>query len=186
VYLESGEDLTEVIITAEAPPVRLAGFSIMPVAPEIESASILSWRPVLRLTTLPGQVLRGPKHVANLCFTVMNLPPSAFLPVHVIRVRARRADGLVVENTPTWGGSSRIVGIGCEPLLELMQEWHGPVLIIYGQPGSWYQIETKPILDGYPDSWQPAFPVEIPSANLWQTINLFTTNRTMFYRARQK
>jgi hypothetical protein len=188
VYLESSDELTDLAVTFESAQ-GLSISSASPVGTEVQSAVVdrlNSNQAVLRVKAKPGQVLRGPKHVANVCFALWSGQPSAFLPLQVVSVRGLRPDAVAVNNNVIEGGSGRVVAIGNEPLLEMTTVTGNTLLTVYGQPASLLLVESKPVLDGDPQSWQPAFTVEIPSTNLWQTISLEPTNQTMFYRARSQ
>jgi len=114
VCLDSGEDLKEAVVTFQVPLVLL---SAVPVAPEIESATILG-EPVLRLTARPGQVLRGPS-TWRICASRFRAEDRRLsCRWRWCRVRGLRPDGVAVNNTQTAGASGRVVAVGEEPLLK--------------------------------------------------------------------
>lgn len=183
---KSSEDLINLAVAIQVPPGRFTNFTAAAVAPEVQSAIVISQnatQAVVTLAAYPGQVLRGPKQVANVCFTLLEPQPSDFLRLEVVSIRGQRADnGSPVGNTAGLPGRATVVGQ--EPLLEAMRSAGGqPELILYAPPGTAHQIESKPTLDNNPQSWQPAWQVQLPTNSLSQTISVTLTNRTLFYRA---
>lgn len=72
--LESSLDLTNLNFTVSFPPERFTNFTITATAPEVGSVTtvqISSTQAVVTLAAQSGQVMRGPKQFAEVCFALL-------------------------------------------------------------------------------------------------------------------
>ena len=177
----SSVGLNRLSIRLQLPP-NLTGLALENVAPQFcsNSLEVLSaTEAVIGLGTCPGLAVQGTQVVAYLRFT---LPPgvsSAFASVRASEVIGTRPDGSIITGITLPG--SRLVMVGDEPLLEaVFDSDHHPKLILYGQPGSNYTVESTPSLTS---PW--ATVASFSMTNLFRPIGEApTTNQTMFFRAR--
>jgi hypothetical protein len=130
------------------------------------------------MAAVDGQTFSGPGVIGSLTFAA--LPgSSAFVPLSPSNVVGLKADGSVVGNSG--GQPGRVVVIGPQPLLEA---WPGsnstPILTLYGNPGTNYQIlfTTNLLTTNWLNGWS------VPMTNLYQYFELDPTAPQMFYRAR--
>ena len=104
------------------------------------------------LATGSGKVLTGPAVLGSLSFTAL-AGPSAFVPLTFTNVIGIKTDGTLVGNSG--GQPGRVVLIGLQPLLESSVDSNATrVLIIYGNPGSNYQLTFNTNLNF--TNWQAA------------------------------
>lgn len=183
-FLESSDGLTNLTVVIDVPEGRFTEFSVHATAPEVGSAHVEVLSPTevrVSLAAQPGQVLRGPKQCADVCFRLAIEQSSAFVALEIEDILGMRADGVPVGSTE--GSAGRVAAVGQEPLLEMRQDISGkPVLILYCQPGVRCQIETVRGME-FPLGWQP-----------WQTVTPTTLDTAIpvepsdeerYYRARR-
>lgn len=207
-YLYSTEVLTNLLVPVTLPPARFTNLALQAIAPEICSSALIQaphlpfghalpvgWGEgggegegyLLTLTACSNLWLQPTQgqQLAWLYLTAVSNQPSAFVWVDLGQSIGTLPDGSLVTNYIASAG--RVAIIGEEPLLEAVMGTHRqPQLIVYAPSGTTNVVEFKPALDNSTTSWRPAFAVEISSTNLWQTIIVSPTNRTMFYRARRE
>jgi hypothetical protein len=186
VHLESSDNLTNLTVTIQVPPGRFTNFTATPSAPEVCSARVVSQdatQAVLVLTACPGQMLRGPKQVADLCFRLVAPQASAFLPLEVVNILGQRENGTPVGNTA--GRAGRAVAVGEEPLLEASRDASGQTLLsLYALPGSPNILEYTEHLSEAP-SW--TFERQVVMTNLSHVIPPGCTNNcSLFFRAQRR
>jgi hypothetical protein len=160
---------------------RLSNLGITTLAPELRPAILeVPGAGVRRLTfnTLNGQALQDGRLLAQLNFTAISTQ-SAFVPLLISNVTAIRANGLSVPRT--FGNPGRVVVIANEPLLEALSVTNlQPVILLYGEPGTNYLVESKREF-GNTNQWQMAWQGAL--SNLSERITLpATTNRHTFFR----
>ena len=137
---------------------------------------------LLRLSASSGQMLLNTQRVARLHFTAASAQRSAFVPLSVVNLECiRSSPGL----TPTpLANDGRVVVIGGQPLLEGRVGPKGErELILYGQPGARYQLDSSLNPDD-PQAWRPW--QESLLTNLFQILPIGSeTLSPIFYRARE-
>jgi hypothetical protein len=184
VSLESGFDLTNLTFTVSVPSGRFTDFTVAATAPEVGSATVVSFdgmQAVVVLAAQPGQVMRGPKQFAQVCFALVPGQSSAFAPMEVQDILGLRENGTPIGNAS--GNPGRTVVVGEEPLLECVQGTNGqPLLILYGKPASGYAIDTRTnITEG---SWQTSLSNLTVGTNLSLSITPpASSSPENFYRA---
>lgn len=143
--LESSFGLTTLTFTVSVPGGRFTNFMVSATAPEIGSATVVSLgitQAVVVLAAQPGQVMRGPKQFAQVCFALVPDQPSAFVRMEVQDILGLRENGKPIGNASGYPG--RTVVVGEEPLLECVHGTNGqPLLLLYGKPASGYAIDTR-------------------------------------------
>ena len=156
VSLESGFGLTNLTFTVSVPGGRFTNFTVSATAPEVASATVVSHggtQAVVVLAAKPGQVLRGPKQFAQVCFALVPGQHSAFARMEVQDILGLRENGTPIGNASGYAG--RTVVVGEEPLLECVPGTNGqPLLLLYGKPASGYAIDTRTNITA--GSWRTA------------------------------
>ena len=156
VSLESGFGLTNLTFTVSVPGGRFTNFTVSATAPEVASATVVSHggtQAVVVLAAKPGQVMRGPKQFAQVCFALVPGQHSAFARMEVQDILGLRENGTPIGNASGYAG--RTVVVGEEPLLECVPGTNGqPLLLLYGKPASGYAIDTRTNITA--GSWRTA------------------------------
>lgn len=164
-----------------SPDDRLGSLGLSLFAPELSSGSLSVQggnTRVLNLGAAAGQSLLGDRVLGSLNF-IGTSTQSAFVPVVISNLVALRPTGELVGRT--LGGQGRVVVVGNEPLLEaLVSTNQQRSLVLYGEPGPGYVVQTSPQPDN-PALWQTAW--QGPLTNLFQTIPApGGAGGTVFYR----
>jgi hypothetical protein len=176
--------VTNVDFVLNAPASRLTSLDL-----ELEPSLNLSllMQPVtpdntrFTVQALSGNFLAATQHIGQLNFTAVPNQQSAFVPLLISSLMATQPSGQPVPKTLADHGRAVVVGqeLLLEPILSSNQLCN---LVLYGQPGTNYRIETSPEPNG--PVWTPAWQGTL--SNLFLTINgIATTNQTLFFRARQ-
>ena len=131
--------------------------------------------PRFTVGTQTGQFLSSPSVLGTIQFTA--LPGlSAFVPLVVSNIIGTKADGTGVGNITGFPGQVTLIGV--QPLLAASLTNSTPVLTIYGNTGSNYQIAVSTNLTS--GTWQPA--TNVLMTNLQQNINVDQTVPEIYYR----
>ena len=129
--------------------------------------------------TCSNQFLIGTQQVAWLHFTTGSNQSSAFVNLLLDNTLGFKPDGTEVRNFAPPAG--RLVIIGEEPLLEAGFDTNRqPSLILYGQPGPGYVIETATDFGG---PWTTNQSLTLP--DLWQPVAVPASAPQQFYRAKR-
>ncbi|MEW6161109.1 MAG: hypothetical protein AB1813_27080, partial [Verrucomicrobiota bacterium] len=181
IHVENNPGVAQLSFVLDLPPDRLSNFSVEAVAPELNApavTSISSREYRVDLNIRAGQTLSGNREVARLKFAAQN-QPSAFVPLKVMSIDARKADNIVVGNL--FGESGRVVIIGAQPLLEArFTEDKRRFLTLYGRPLAGYQVQVSSDLSGN-GHWRNF--VRIPMTDYAHDIFGLSDNPHDFYRA---
>ena len=182
VSLESSFGLTNFIFTVSVPPGRFTNFTVNALAPEVGSAMVVSLgttQVVVTLAPQPGQLLRGPKQFAEVCFSLLPNQTSAFVRMEVQDILGLRENGTPIGNTS--GQPGRTVVVSEHPLLECVHGTGGrPDLLLYARPGWTCAIEERgSVQPGVP--WQEITRGAV--TNLVTPLPLTGTNSAGYYRA---
>jgi hypothetical protein len=165
---------------------RLVDRSLTSFAPELSSATLQSEAPNVEkmiFNTTNGQVLRQSRLLARFNFTALANQSSAFVPLVLSNIVALQTNGLAVPRTLASAG--RVVVVGREPLLEsLLSTNLERSLILYGEPGSGYLVEstTDPSDE---NSWQPVWQGTLTTLSLSIAPATLTNDITFFRAIRQ-
>jgi len=176
--------ITNPLLAVHYPPDRLSDLLLRDFGVEVAGGELVAELPersMISLTSLPGQFLRGDRYVARFQFTAVSNRPSAFVPLVLTDLQARRwEDGSVA--TSLFEGKGRVVVIGDEPLLEALLPTNGLVqLILYARPGTTNMVESRANFD-LQGSWMPW--QQVTMTNLLQALPpLPAANQTLFFRA---
>jgi hypothetical protein len=184
VSLESSFGLTNLTFTVTASEGGFTNFTVTPTAPEVGSTTvgqISSTQAVVVLAAQPGQVMRGPKEFAQVCFELVPDQPSAFVRMDVEDILGLGENGAPIGNAS--GSPGRTVVVGEEPLLECVHGTNSqPLLILYGIPASGYALDTRTNITV--GSWQPVLTNLTVGTNLWLNITPpASSSPENFYRA---
>jgi hypothetical protein len=131
--------------------------------------------PRFTLGTQTGQFLISPSVLGTIQFTALPAP-SAFVPLVVSNVVGTKSDGSGVGNITGFPG--QVILIGEQPLLAASLTNSTPLLTIYGNPGSNYQIAFSTNLAS--TNWQPA--TNVLMTNIQQNIEVDQPAPQIYYR----
>jgi hypothetical protein len=185
IHLISGADLTNVLFTLESAEGPLANLAVLPLVPELFSATLHAVAPGrsrVRLQAGAGAALQGARDVARLEFDAVSNNLSAIVPLKVKSLEGTRANATRLSHGLAHDG--RVIVIGDEPVLEaLLRPDHSRFLRLYGRPGHSYTLDSQTRL-------QPALPwtlvARVPLAETVQEITGLDTSELMiFYRAQE-
>jgi len=176
--LSSSDGVTNLVFTIQVSDTIFTNSSIVATAPEVGSASVTDQGESLlvAIQASSGQVLHGTEQLAQLSFSAVSNPPSAFVPLPVGSMSAAKPDGnayvnyitdpgtvTMVQNTPVLTAA---VGTGTQRSLTL-----------YGLVGLNYQLQYSTNLTF---AWTPL--LNYTQTNEVITINVPATNDIIFYR----
>ena len=182
VNLISSVPLTNVSMTVEAPPLRIGGFGLETIVPQICSNQITPLSNAfygMQFAACPDQWLVGTQQIAWLNFTTFSNQSSAFIHLNLDNTVGQQPDGKEVRNFAAQAG--RVVVIGAEPLLEaFLNTNRQPALTLFGLPGSNYLIESAMDTQG---PWRTNQPATL--TNLWGELSLPGDAPQQFYRAKR-
>jgi hypothetical protein len=132
------------------------------------------------MTAAPGHALTGPTILADLCFNAL-AGHSAFLPLTITNFQGTESNGVPAGNAA--GQPGQVILVGIEPLLQAARGTNSaPVLLLYGKPGSNYQLQSVSSLGS--TNWQPG-----PSTTMTNLLQVFAglggsnAPAAQFYRA---
>jgi len=184
VQLLSTVALTNLSFTVVYPAERLTNFLISPNSSQVltQELRLLSPGRLEVRFTLPGEsALHGPTNAAELAFFAPTNQSSAFVPLHITDLTARRPDGGLAANAS--GQRGRVAIIAVEPLVEGVRGTDGkPHVLLYGNPGVAYSLDYRTNLSS--GLWQPLG--SLTMTNLVRDAHTGETgNRKIFFRARK-
>jgi hypothetical protein len=173
---------TNVSFTVQVPEGRLTGFTLPTAASPLASARIQALggnRYQVQLGTLPGVSLSGERIVSQLTFQSVANQSSAFVPLFLSNVAAIQSNGSPLPRA--LGQPGRVVYLGREPLLEMVESAQQVDLTIYGS-GDTYSIESTPSLaPGF--QWTPFWSGVL--IDYMDVIPVDPTEESQFFRAIQ-
>ncbi|MBL9167083.1 MAG: putative Ig domain-containing protein [Verrucomicrobiales bacterium] len=173
---------TNVSFTVQVPEGRLTGFTLPTAASPLASARIQALggnRYQVQLGTLPGVSLSGERIVSQLTFQTVANQSSAFVPLFISNVAAIQSNGSPLPRA--LGQPGRVVYLGREPLLEMVESAQQVDLTIYGS-GDTYNIESTPSLaPGF--QWTPFWSGVL--IDYMDVIPVDPTEESQFFRAIQ-
>ena len=180
--LLSTANVTNINSMFYSPDDRLTNLGLTLLAPEVGAGSLVPFAPnakSLNLGTVPGQGLQGNHLIGEINF-VGTASRSTFIPLLVDNITALRDTGVPIPRA--LAGTGRVVVVGNEPLLEaIMTTNHQRLLVLYGEPGNGYVVQTSTSLE-VPMQWQTAWQGSL--TNLSLTIQApGNTNGSIYYRA---
>jgi hypothetical protein len=179
VTLLSTVGLTNLNFTLVNPSGRFTNWAFAPSNSSIGSATLQllgSSNVFLNIDTTSGQTLQSPSVLGSV-FLTPESGHSAFVPLVGIGLLGTKSDGSTVGNITSQPG--RVVVIGPEPLLQAGLSNSTRILILYGNPGTNYQLLYSTNL--HSTNWLPG-----PGAlqtNLLQFYSPDPTAPQIYYRA---
>ncbi len=176
--------VTNISASLFVPPDALTGLGLSGVAPGIQFATLTDQGGgLLSVSFSPtnGQSIQASQVLGHLDFTVV-ATQSMFVPLVISNVVAIQSNGVPLVRT--LAGSGRVAVVANEPLLEAVASTNlQPFLILYGQTGSNYVVQstTDPAIQSA--SWRTAWQGQ--PTNLSQVLPLTITNNqnVLFFRS---
>ncbi len=162
----------------------LTGLGLSGIAPGIQSATLTDQGgglSSLRFSPANGQSIQTTQTLAHLDFTAV-ATESMFVPLIISNVVGTRPSGGALMRTLADAG--RVAVVANEPLLEVLTSTNlQPLLILYGQNGSNYVVQSTTDPEGKPGSWQTVWQGQL--TNLTQIVPLTITNNhnVLFFRS---
>jgi hypothetical protein len=182
ITLNSQSELVSLSFVLNLPSNVFTAISVQAATAALSAASlsVLSSNAIqLSFTAASGQNLKGSQQIANLNLTSASNQSSAFVPLLPQAPQGANA-GLGVANV-FFVQPGRAVIIGPQPLLDMQLVGGGRDLVLYGNPGQSYQIQSETNL-APPVGWLDF--LRVPMTNLSQVIpNLDPTPVAVFFRA---
>jgi len=182
ITLFASAGLTNLAFALDVPTNRLSAFTLSGAAPEVGLASVqtVSSNRIQIAFSSTGAAFRGQMKLADLDFVAVSNQTSAFVLLQPANIQATEAGAAALTNL--FVNSGRVVVIGNEPLLEAQLSATGTRnLILYGNPGSSYQLEYSSNLSGT-NNWKNW--MRVPLTNLFQVIeNVDPNGPDVFFRA---
>ncbi len=184
IQLLYGSGITNLTVAVALPTGDFSALSVQLVSGQLNSASLQIVNPGLISLNFGagyGQSLQGAQALAQLNFTVGTNAPSTVLGLPGQLQQALNLDGSSVTNSQTQAG--QLVIVGPRPILQALPAPPGetPNLVLYGHPGTNYQLQFTTEL-GNPAAWRNLAGVVV--TNLPQVVSGLATNVTgVFYRA---
>lgn len=181
--LRSGLELSTLNLQVVPSGGGLTNFSLESIASELGGAVLTpEGTNGLRidLAAGSGQVLPSDSVLANLLFTAPPQDHSSIVSLPVTGLRGSQSDGVVLENGRVTGG--RVFVIAGEPLLDSVLAIDSTEsLVVYGQPGESYEIQSAISLES-PVPWQPVRTIELADTFAIAT-GLPVKDSQVYYRA---
>ncbi len=165
-------------------PDYLSNLTLQALAPEINPATVAftaqsNGITVLSFKTQVGQSLLGSRVIGQFSFTSIPGKPSAFVPLQLRQIVAKKPDNSAVGTLIAQSG--RAVLIGNESLLEMTGNNGNRGLILYAKPNSAYALEYTTSLSK-PTSWTRLTPVVVTSL-VTPLPGVSSASSQLFYRA---
>jgi hypothetical protein len=176
--LNADPGITNVSFRLPLPPGALASVSLGGLAPDVLSATLSDLTAdgvTVRLELASGTSLTTDRHVADFRFTTFAGDASDLFVVNPTQITGIKAAAEPVASTLSRAGT--LILIGREPVLQM-----GAIdsLTVYGRPGTRFQIQTAPELNG---PWTPVGPLQIPVDGRWSTSTLDILDPVQLFRA---
>jgi len=183
IYVTNSASVTNLTALLYVPPAQLGNVGLSGLAQELQSAGLTPEGPglwQLSFAANPGQIFQPGQLLAQLNVTALSNQPSAFVPLTLSNLVALQTNGGPVARTLTDAG--RVVVVGQQPLVEVLALADQAPLILYGNPGFNYVIESATAMDPHPN-WQPIGP-PVTLTTLSQTNQLAAPlNSGVFFRS---
>ncbi|PYL00358.1 MAG: hypothetical protein DME19_05355 [Verrucomicrobia bacterium] len=174
--------LTNLAFALDVDTNRLSAFTLSGAGPQVGLASVqaVSSNRIQIAFGSTTAAFQGQMKLADLNFIALSNQTSAFVFLQPTNIQATEAGAAALTNVFVNGG--RVVVIGNEPLLEAQLTAEGTRnLVLYGKPGSSYQLEYSGDLSGA-NNWTNW--VRVPLTNLFQVIeNVDPNGPDVFFRA---
>ena len=176
--LNADPGITNVSFRLPLPPGAIASVSLGGLAPDVLSATLSDLTAdgvTVRLELVSGTLLTTDRHVADFRFTTVPDHASDLFVVKPTQITGIKATAETVTSTISREGT--LILIGREPVLQM-----GGVdsLTVYGRPGTRFQVQTAPDMNG---PWTPVGPVQIPIDGRWSTSTIDILDPVQLIRA---
>lgn len=176
--LNADPGITNVSFRLPLPPGALASVSLGGLAPDVLSATLSELTAdgvTVRLELASGTSLTTDRHVADFRFTTVPGDASDLFVVNPTQITGTKAAAEPVASTLSRAGT--LILIGREPVLQLNG---ADSLTVYGRPGTRFQVQTAPDMNG---PWTPVGPVQIPVDGRWSTSTIDILDPAQLLRA---
>jgi hypothetical protein len=176
--LNADPGITNVSFRLPLPPGALASVSLGGLAPDVLSATLSDLTAdgvTVRLELASGTSLTTDRHVADFRFTTVPGDASDLFVVNPTQITGIKAAAEPVASTLSRAGT--LILIGREPVLQLNG---ADSLTVYGRPGTRFQVQTAPDMNG---PWTPVGPVQIPVDGRWSTSTIDILDPAQLLRA---
>jgi hypothetical protein len=176
--------LSDIQFTLRFPANRLTNWSITSTNIAVGAAVLLSSsasQAQFDVSALSGRSLQGPANIAQVCFQALGAH-SDFVTLGMTNLQGTEPDGVLAGNPS--GTPGLVTVVAAEPLLQGVSATNsGIVLILYGNPGSNYVIQSASSLVS--NDWQAI--LSMTQSNVALQFNVNTSNApAQFFRAYQK
>jgi hypothetical protein len=180
VTVDSSGGVTNLMFTVGWPAGRCTNATLAVTAPEIASGTLqtqgTNW--VIRVQTLPGQVISGSAQIAQLSFQAVAGQRSAFMPLAISSVAAMDASGLSYSYYAPRNGD--VVVVGDVPLLRgAPASGSSRTLTLYGKVGLNHELQYNTNLLATA-SWHSA--MSYLQTNTAQQVVVTSSSPVIFYR----
>ncbi len=135
--------LTNLSFTLDAPVGRVGGMAVISLNPQaigVTQQPAGAYHSVVTVTSLNGQALPMQTPLLQVNFTATAGQHSTFSSLNASSVNAIQADGTALPKAA--GGSGRLVLIGPEPLVEAQQNNGLRSLVLYGNVGKHFTVQS--------------------------------------------
>ncbi|HEX4122217.1 MAG TPA: hypothetical protein VH619_16490 [Verrucomicrobiae bacterium] len=184
ISVTSQSKLVNLSFVLKLPTNSFSSLSVQSTTPLLNSAVLSGLSPnsiQLSFAAAPGVNLEGNQQIATLNFTTQSNDASAFVQLLPQSAQGTNADASIASTISASPG--RLVIIGPQPLLDTQLEGATRNLVLYGIPGSSYQIQTSSHVAN-PGNWSDF--MRVPMTNLMYVVpNLDPTPAEVFFRAYQ-
>ncbi len=165
VNLNSSVGVNDLSVVLALKPGYLTNFALVSPAAEVDPATVVftvqpNGLTTMRVRTFSGSYLSGSKPLGQLCFFAPTGRPSAFVPLKIQQLTAKKGDASGVDNLIAQSG--RAVVIGQESLLEAGWDGAGQkqALTLFARPVGAYALEYSTTV-GPSAVWRRMTPVVI-------------------------
>jgi hypothetical protein len=180
VTVDSSGGVTNLMFTVGWPAGRCANATLAVTAPEIASGTLqtqgTNW--VIRVQTLPGQVISGSAQIAQLSFQTVAGQRSAFMPLAISSVAATDASGVPYPNYISRNGETVVVGD--VPLLRgAPASGSSRTLTLYGKVGLNHELQYNTNVLSTASWWSA---MSYLQTNTAQQVVVTSSSPVIFYR----
>lgn len=142
IHLLASTNLASLNFDFSLPLGHLTNLTLQLSSPSLKSGVLKQTSPTLwhvTLTVQPGVSIQGTQQVAQISFLAVSNQVSAFVPLELQAIDARRSDTTAISTV--FADSGRVVVVAEQPLLEaLFATEGGRELVVYGKPGAYYEL----------------------------------------------
>jgi hypothetical protein len=182
IAVSSSDGLTNLSFTLGWPTNRFTNPSLSIPSPATVSGTVQlqTTNLLVRLSSLPGQVMSGSNVVAQISFQSLAGQSSAFVNLPVQNMTGAKPTGMTYVDYAAQLG--QVVVVGNVPLLQSTVVGQSRVLRLYGKVGTSYQLQSSTNLLN-PAAWTQVS--SYTQTNVAQSLSVSGASPAIFYRLRQ-